>query len=247
MTFSAVLRSEWIKIRSVRAVVGSLLAVLLSTAAFSLLGSATIGHEEAGRRDFDPVLASFFGLNFGQIAAICFGATAVTSEYGSGAIRVSLTAVPRRGLFYAAKLAVVGALSCVVGLITGLTCWFAGQALIGGPGIGAADPTGLRAVVGCAAYLTLVTLFAAGLATVLRSGPAVMGILIPFLLLVSFVIGDVNRGAGFADFLPDRAGQQVLLQHPAGSLGPWSGLAVTAGWVAVALGAGWTVLRRRDA
>lgn len=100
--------------------------------------------------------------------------------------------------------------------------------------------------MGCALYLTLITLFAAGLAAVLRSGPAVMGILIPFLLLVSFVIGDVNHGAGLADFLPDRAGQQVLLQHSTGSLGPWSGLAVTAGWAAAAVGAGWAALCRRD-
>ncbi|WP_328375568.1 ABC transporter permease [Streptomyces sp. NBC_01020] len=246
MTFSAVLHAEWIKIRSVRALGGAILAVFFATVAFSLLGSATIGHEDAGKPGFDPVLTLFFGLNFGQIAAICFGATAVTSEYGSGAIRTSLIAVPRRGLFYAAKLSVIGGLACAVGLMTGLACFLGGQALIGAPGGGIGEPGGLRAAVGCALYLTLITLFAAGLAAVLRSGPAVMGILIPFLLLVSFVIGDVNHGAGLADFLPDRAGQQVLLQHSTGSLGPWSGLAVTAGWAAAAVGAGWAALCRRD-
>ncbi|MET9533335.1 ABC transporter permease [Streptomyces sp. NPDC006649] len=247
MTFSAVLHSEWIKIRSVRALGGALLAVFFATVSFSLLGSATMGHENAGKPGFDPVLTSFLGLNFGQIAAICFGATVITSEYGSGAIRTSLTAVPRRGLFYVAKLSVIAGLACAVGLVTGLACFLGGQGLIGLPGGGIGEPGGLRAAVGCALYLTLITLFAAGLATVVRNGPAVMGILIPFLLLVSFVIGDVNHGAGIADFLPDRAGQQVLLQHSSGSLGPWTGLAVTAGWVAVALSAGWMALHRRDA
>ncbi|WP_328316209.1 ABC transporter permease [Streptomyces sp. NBC_00388] len=247
MPFSAVIHSEWIKIRSVRSLIGPLFAVLVATVAFSLLGSATIGSEEAGRRGFDPLLASFFGLNFGQIAAIWFGATAVTAEYGTGAIRVSLTAVPRRGLFYSAKLAVVGTLSCAVGVVTGLTCVVACRALIGDSASGVTEVAELRAAVGCGLYLTLITLFAAGLATVFRSGPAVMGVLIPFLLLVSFVIGDLNQAAGFADFLPDRAGQQVLLLHPGGALGPWSGLAVAAGWVAVALGAGWLALCRRDA
>jgi hypothetical protein len=53
--------------------------------------------------------------------------------------------------------------------------------------------------------------------------------------------------ASVADFLPDHAGQQVLRQDPVGTLGPWTGLAVTAGWAAAALLAGWWALRRRDA
>ncbi|MFJ3710051.1 ABC transporter permease subunit [Streptomyces sp. NBC_01387] len=247
MSFPAVLHSEWIKIRSVRSLGGALLSVFLATVAFSLLGSATVGHENAGKPDFDPVLTSFFGLNFGQIAAICFGATVVAGEYRNGGVRLALTAVPRRGLYYAAKLTVIGALVLAVGLITSLTCFLVGQLLIGRAGIGIGDPGGLRSVVGCAFYLALIALFAAGLAAVLRSGLAVMGILIPFVLLVSFVIGDVSRSASLADFLPDRAGQQALLQNPSGQLGPWSGLAVMAGWVAAAVGAGWAALSRRDA
>jgi hypothetical protein len=89
-------------------------------------------------------------------------------------------------------------------------------------------------------------LFAAGLTTVLRSGMATLGILIPFILIVSFVVGDVASGA--AAYLPDRAGQLVVQQHPPGDgPGPWGGLAVTALWAAAALLAGWWFLRRRDA
>lgn len=109
------------------------------------------------------------------------------------------------------------------------------------------DPGTLRAVAGCGIYLALITLFAAGLAMLLRSGPAVMGILIPFLLMVSFVIGDVSQDASVVEFLPDRAGRQALLQESTGALGPWTGLGVLGLWVAAALWAGWESLRRRDA
>ncbi|CAM5656024.1 ABC transporter OS=Streptomyces aurantiogriseus OX=66870 GN=GCM10010251_50500 PE=4 SV=1 [Streptomyces aurantiogriseus] len=110
-------------------------------------------------------------------------------------------------------------------------------------GFGTAD--GLRAAVGCGIYLTLMSLLAAGLTAVLRSGVAALSILIPFLLIVSFVVGDMS--GGIADLLPDRAGQVVLHSTPDGALGPWTGLAVTALWTAAALAAGAWRIRRRDA
>ncbi len=62
---------------------------------------------------------------------------------------------------------------------------------------------------------------------------------------MSFVVGGVAEGV--AAYLPDRAGQQVLFQTPAGDVGPWTGLAVTALWAAAALLAGWRAVHRRDA
>ncbi|MEY7976069.1 ABC transporter permease, partial [Streptomyces pilosus] len=87
--------------------------------------------------------------------------------------------------------------------------------------------------------------FAAAPPPRLRCGVATLSVLIPFILVVSFVIGDAAGTA--ADFLPDRAGQAVLRRTPEGTLGPWTGLAVTALWTAAALLAGAWSLRRRDA
>jgi ABC-2 type transport system permease protein len=53
--------------------------------------------------------------------------------------------------------------------------------------------------------------------------------------------------AGVTDLLPDRAGQVVFHETWDGSLGPWTGLAVTALWTAAALLAGAWSVRRRDA
>ncbi|MFF7206027.1 ABC transporter permease [Streptomyces sp. NPDC008141] len=242
-----VLHAEWLKIRSLRSLCATLAAVFVATVAFSVLACATLDPQESARPDFDPLRTSFFGLEFGQIAAISFGALAVAGEYRSGAIRVSLTAVPRRGLFWASKLAVVGALSLGVGLLTSLTCFLAGQSSLGDRGLALTDPGALRAVIGCGIFLCLITLFSAGLAAVLRSAPAVMGLLIPFLLMLSFVVGDISEVGGAVEFLPDRAGRQILLQDATGTLGPWSGLGVLALWVGAALWAGGRSLARRDA
>lgn len=245
MSTTAVLHSEWIKIKSVRSVSGSLIAVFAATLAITVLTFATVGQAEADNADAELVFGAFYALNFGQIAAISFGATALSSEFLNGALRISLSAVPRRGLFYAAKMSVVGGLALAVGMITSFATFLVGQMFMGDYAIGLGEPGALRAAFGGGIYLTLMALLAAGLAALLRSAVAVLSLLIPFILIVSFVVGDI--AGGVAQYLPDRAGQLVLHQNPEGSLGPWAGLAVTAAWAGAALLAGWWAVRRRDA
>lgn len=74
-----------------------------------------------------------------------------------------------------------------------------------------------------------------------------LSLLVPLFLILPFLIVDVSRDSSAAEFLPDRAGQQILLQDPAGTLGPGSGMAVLAVWSALATAAGWWALRRRGA
>ncbi|MFI6946532.1 ABC transporter permease [Streptomyces sp. NPDC050422] len=245
MSTIAVLRSEWIKIRSVRSVVGSLTAVFVATMAVTVLSFATVGQAEADNTDADLVFGAFYALNFGQIAAISFGATAISSEYVNGALRMSLAAVPRRNLFYTVKMALIGATALAIGLVTSFSSFLVGQLFMGEYAVGLGEPGALRAAVGSGIYLALMTLLAAGLTFLFRSAVAVLSLLIPFILIVSFVVGDVAGGA--ADYLPDRAGQLVLHQHPEGGIDPWTGLAVTAAWAGASLLAGWWELRRRDA
>jgi ABC-2 type transport system permease protein len=236
MPFQPVLHAEWIKIRTLRSLVGSLCAVLLATAAFSALAAT-------GADGSDPLFSTFLGVSFGQIAAVAFGATAVSCEFRGGALRLTLSAVPDRRRWFAAKATAVALPVLAVGLATGLVTLVLSKVLFGTDGPTWAE--GLRGALGCGVYLTLMALFATGLAAVLRSGTATLGILIPFLLIVSFVIGDMSGSV--ADVLPDRAGQVVLHTSWDGPLGPWSGLAVTAAWAAAALLAGARSLRRRDA
>ncbi|MFD3927590.1 ABC transporter permease [Streptomyces sp. NPDC058614] len=240
MTFAPALRAEWIKIRTLRSLVGGLCGVLLATALFS----AIAGLDGEGE-DFDPLFSAFFGVSFGQIAAITFGAQAVSAEFQGGALRVSLAAVPDRLRWFAAKAVAIAIPALTVGLVTGVVSLAVGKAALGTKASGLTWSEELRGVVGCGIYLMLMALFAAGLTAVLRSGVATLSILIPFLLIVSFVVGTAS--AGVADFLPDKAGQVVFHETWDGVLGAWTGLAVTAAWTATALAAGAWSIRRRDA
>ncbi|OXS34400.1 ABC transporter permease [Streptomyces sp. XY006] len=241
MDHTPVLRSEWLKIRTLRSLAGALLALFAATTAFSAIAGAS----DTSDPGFDPLFTALTGVIPGQIAAVSFGATAVSAEFHPGALRLSLAAVPRRGRWFAAKAAVIAAAVFPVGLVTAAAALLAARAGLGTAAgrLDAAEQ--VRAVVGCAVYLTLMALCAAGVAALLRSGVAALSLLIPFLLVVSFVIGDATGTV--ADFLPDKAGQLVLHERPDGTLGPWSGLAVTALWAGAALLLGGWRLRRADA
>ncbi|MET9306516.1 ABC transporter permease [Streptomyces cellulosae] len=241
MPFAPVFRSEWLKIRTVRSLLATLFTLFAVTTAFSAL--ASLEPEDQGA---DPLFTALSGTALGQVAAVAFGSLAVSAEYREGAaVRLSLTAVPRRGLWFGAKTAAIAAVVLVVALVTSLAALFAGLAGLGDAADGPTTAESVRGVGGGAVYLTLMALFAAGLATLLRSGVATLSVLIPFILIVSFVVGDALGAV--ADFMPDRAGQAVLRAEPDGTLGPWTGLAVTACWTAAALLAGAWRLRRQDA
>jgi len=240
MAFAPVFHSEWIKIRTLRSQIASLATILVVTALFSALASSDTGGD-----DFDPLFSVFFGVSFGQIAAIAFGTAAVSAEFQGGALRLSLAAVPRRGRWFAAKATAIALPVLAVGLVTGVVTLLVGRAVLGDEADSLGWAEQVRGVVGCAVYLTLMALFAAGLTALLRSGAATLGILVPFLLIVSFVIGDMSNN--IADLLPDRAGQVALHDTWDGAMGPWTGLAVTALWTAAALAAGAWSVRRRDA
>lgn len=241
MGFAPVLHSEWLKIRTLRSLPGALLALFAATTAFSALA----GSDASSDAEFDPLFTALSGVLPGQIAAISFGAMAVSSEYHGRALRLTLAAAPQRGLWFAAKVTAIAVPALLVGLLTACTAYVVARAGLGPAANGVTTGEQVRGVLGCGVYLMLMALFSAGLTAVLRSGVATLSLMIPFILVVSFVIGDA--AGTVADFLPDKAGQIVLHQTYDGTLGPWSGLAVTALWTAAALLAGAWSVRRRDA
>jgi hypothetical protein len=245
MTILAVARSEWIKTRSLRSIPGALVAVFVVTVGFGALACIMVKESKVQSPGFDPLELSFSGVIFGQVAAISFGTLMMSQEFHHSALRVSLSAVPRRGVFYASKIAMTGGIALVVGLLSGFSTLLLGQALLGDAGIGIADTGALRAAIGSGIYLALMALFAAGLTALLRSGVAVLSLLIPLLLIVPFIFTDFASGIG--SYLPNRAGQLIIQQYPDDLIGPWTALVVTTLWACAALLAGWIAVSHRDA
>src|SRR4029453_3905847 len=100
----------------------------------------------------------------GQAAMVVLGALAMTSEFASGTIRATFAAIPRRDVAFGAKGAVVGP-----------------RALY--PHVSLVDPPALRAVLGTALFLTLLALFATGVAAIVRHTVAATTIVVGLVLV----------------------------------------------------------------
>jgi ABC-2 type transport system permease protein len=256
MAAAQVLRSEWTKIKSVNSTAFTLgLAVLVSVGLGMLISALTSNEFDkmstGDKLTFDPTFISFSGLTLGQLAMLVFGVLVVASEYSTGMIRTSLAAVPQRGTFLFSKILVAALLALVVALVISFASFFLGQLMLGDHGTDLGAPNVLRAVFGAAVYMTLMTMFSMGVASMLRSPMLSLGILMPFFFLVSPILGSVSATKKVAQYFPDQAGLKVMqvVDPPSDDApyGPWGGLVILLVWVAVALIVGYALLKKRDA
>ncbi len=252
-----VLNSELTKVRTVRSTRWALLAAVLVCVCLGYAVSLSLRVSfprlpAQQRHDWDPLYATFYSLTIGQLALVVFGATVAGGEYSSGTILPSLTAVPRRGQFYAAKLgsAALSTAGAAVVAVTGT--FFAAQWALGPHGTSAGGSGVLQAALGAFCYLILICTLSAGLATALRSQAMALVILLPLLLLDSQGLGNAPVLRSVVDYLPDQAGAVIMhLSGPAGTrfgrpYGPWAGMGIMVGWTFAAVGAGYLVLLGSD-
>jgi ABC-2 type transport system permease protein len=255
-TLLKVMHSEWTKLRSVRSTLWTILAffaVSLGLGSLIIWGNAN-DYSRHPVRDFDALGIALGGTVFlAVLAVVVLGAMTITSEYSTGGIRTSITAVPNRLRFWAAKVIVFGILALMLGLIGCVGSYFIAQPIYSSYGISTSlnDPGVARAVFGGAAYVALCGLFGMGLGFVLRNSPGAIATGIGLLLvlpLLSFLLpGTV--GHTIARYLTSNAGTQIatINQGSGNHLGPWVGFGVFAIWVVVPLVAGAFLLKRRDA
>jgi ABC-2 type transport system permease protein len=252
---AGVARSEWTKIRSLRSTFWTFAVTAgLTIGLGSLFALGITSTTEPFPAGFDAAGFSFNGILLAQLAIGVLGVLIITTEYSSGMIRTTLTAVPQRGLVLAVKAAVFGAVTFVVSAATAFVTFFACQTLLSRGavkyGVSLSSPHALRIVIGAALYLTACALLGVALGALLRSTAAAITALATVLfilpIMMSFLPVSWHRDA-ITQWLPANAGVQILhkVAEPL-QFGPWTGLAVFAGWVAVAFVAALFLLRRRD-
>ena len=131
------LRSEWTKLSTLRATrVQLALAVVLSPA-LSALVALLVGLTHSDWKpqdlaDFEPISFSLVGSLVGGIVFAVLGVRAITAEYSSGMIRLSLTATPRRERLLAAKAAVLALVTLAAGTVMTVGMFLVAQAILSG-------------------------------------------------------------------------------------------------------------------
>jgi ABC-2 type transport system permease protein len=242
--FSRVARMEWVKLASLRSTWWTLAVTI---AAANGIAVAVGAQSKAHTADLTNNILG--GVAPGLLLTGVLGVLVMTSEYSSGLIRSTLAAAPKRPLVLAAKAAVFGTVSLVVGEIASFSAFLVGRSslpsTITSPAL--SHPSVLRAVVLAGAGYCLIGLIGVGLGAIIRHTPAAIAVLVGGVYVAGTVLVGLSKSAGSYGPVSIVANSLTTTKRLAHALSPWAGLSMLCLYAALALGIGGWLLVRRDA
>jgi ABC-type transport system involved in multi-copper enzyme maturation permease subunit len=258
VTQARVMRSEWMKFRSLRSTLYTLLAAVALTIGIGALFSGVTASQyhtfsAADKATFSPISTSLTGISFAVVAFGVLGVLLMSGEYSTGMIRSSLTAVPRRLPVLWGKLAVFAGAIFSVSLVTSFISFFVGQALLSSHHLSVAitAPDALRSVIGAALYVTVAGMIGVALGGLLRNTAAGISTFAAAFFVIPPLTGLLPASVSdhLSQYLPSNAGEALWggTRGVTNVLSPWTGFAVLCGYAVILIaGAAWR-LRRADA
>jgi ABC-2 type transport system permease protein len=254
------LHAEWTKLRTVASTGWLLLGTAVLTVAVGTAADAAATCPTGGCQA-DPAKLSLTGVQAGQAIVAVIAVLAISNEYSTGMIRVTLTAMPRRLAVLAAKAALIAGLVLAAATVGVLASVLAGRLILPGHGFTAAygypplslgDGPVLRAACGSVLYLALIALLSLGVATAVRETAVAIGLVLGLLYvfpIVTSVITNQHWQRHLEQIGPMTAGLYIQATTDLRSLPltPWQGLGVLALWAVGALLVGGLLLCLRDA
>lgn len=250
-----VLASEWTKLRSLRSnrwTVG--IAAIVTLVLTAVVAESFAAAPGTGRHavEVDRAATSFLAFaEYTVLPVLVLSVLVFTSEYGSGLIRTTFTAVPGRRAVLAAKAAVTGAAALVIGEALAFACFFLTQAILTGKhgGLSLASPGALRAVLAAGFTLAASAVVGVGVGAAIRhtAGGIAAAITAIYLLAVLCQALPAPWNVRLGRFtMPFAAYAEVTAHPPAGLFSPGLSLLILIAWPAAALLAAAVVLTRRD-
>lgn len=271
VNFLRILKSEWIKVTTVPSTVILLSITLVVMIGLSALFAWSMATSQASAESFtssDPEIAAQLaatdyselaltapsaGILFGQLLIASLAVVLIASEWGTGMIRSTMVAVPKRTSALLAKNLIIAAIAFVVGAGAAFISYFVAQPLLAAEDIDFAITTDgiLLSIVNTGSVLALMAVIAMSIGTLLRNtaGGVVtaIGLLMVLPILVQIFSGLADWIPDAARFLPSSAGEQMVAVTIAeDALNQWQGALVLGGWAVVLLVISLIVTKKRD-
>ena len=206
-----VLRSEWIKLRTVR--MNAVLAVIATAfpVVVAVLTAVFANPDTFEARDLVGLVTGtsvVTGLLLGVI-----GAAGITGEFGFGTIRPTFAATPRRWRVIVAKAIITVVVALVVEAVVVIVSYNAAAAIFRSRDatidLSTAGEGALAAMIGIVLFAGIVSLLGYALGLLVRNTPAAVSILILWPLLVDNIVAVILIQAGVDDagkWMPYSAG-----------------------------------------
>ena len=247
----AALRSEWIKLRSLRSTPGLLGAVVIIGVLLSWILATFVKTDPDTHLPFTIGETFVFSTWLTMVLAIVMGTLSFASEVQHGTLATAVTTQPARWVIVAAKAVVGSGLGLVMGVL-GMAAGFGGAVL---GGLEAGDTSGSLATAGWGLLLTaLAPMLGLGIGMIIRhSAGAVTGVLVWALVIENLIKSFAP--ASFTRLMPFSAAAGLLGIKTAGDNAETLAAALTrvqdafvfSGYIAVAIAIGTALLYRKEA
>ncbi|MEY3566699.1 MAG: hypothetical protein RLZ19_713 [Actinomycetota bacterium] len=247
----ATIRSEWIKLRTVRSNVTTAVVAVLIPLAISLLSVTFMGEN-----NIDSGTLPGFIVGSGSVAVLLIGVLGVlcvTQEYSQGTIRLTLAATPSRPRVYLAKAVVVALLGAALTGLVVLIGNVVGSAIIDARDVPALDsnPDAAPAFLAMILMGAVVAVLGMAIGALTRNPPSAITTLVLWPLLVEGIVGGLLSLAfddDVARWMPFQSGlNSMFLELPEDGFGRWGSLGYFAAWVLFVSLIAERSLKRRDA
>jgi ABC-2 type transport system permease protein len=253
VTAGGVLRSEWLKLVTVRSTYWTTAVALLLALATALLLGLAFRESSPGTGGRFALVGATGSLSFVALVVGVLGVLSIGGEYATLQIRSSYTAVPHRWPALVAKAVVVGLWSFVTGLVVTFGSFAIIAAFFGGKGIAVPfDGDTVGALIGGAFYLAIIAVFAVGLGALVRASAAGITILSGLLFVVPIVLALIGAlvqakwATTASDYLLSSAGGVLFAPKGTGAIELWAALLTLAVWLAVVWVPALLLTMRRD-
>jgi ABC-2 type transport system permease protein len=262
LTSGGVLTSEWVKFRTLRSTWWTVGTTVVVMVLFSIMMAASLNFaatqpERAGELgDVSTVQAIVLGYIFAQLALAVLGALSVTTEYSTGMVRSTFSAVPTRLPALWAKSAIIAVVTFVVAVVGLAASYLVTAPMLSGndlvPDLG--DHVVQRVLLACAGYLTLVAIIGVSVATIVRHSAGAIFTLAAVLFVVPMITEFISQDwvQDIVRFLPMNLGTAMMAVTEADAgrvdvLAPGAAAIAMVVWTAVPLTAAAILVKRRDA
>lgn len=237
LSFLGVLRSEWLKMRSLRSqqVLFIITVVLILGLAMLLApvfneqlaqyekdvstsqivnGQSVNGSEIIDQMKSASYTIGVVGASLGGIILSSMATVFIASEYATGAMQTSQLAVPRRSLLYSAKALVVTVVAFVVGTLSGILAFFLGQMILTEKLRVSFDGEVLRITLLLGLYLVVLAWMGFGFGALLRNSAGAIVLTVVLLFVVTIVLSFFRSAEWASDvskYLPVHLGENMLV------------------------------------
>lgn len=259
LSFVRLVRSELIKLASLRspwwsifvvAVLSIGMSLLIAFALTSIPGAPTDGTSDLA---LQVVLAP---ISFTVLLAVIIGSIQVTGEYSTGMMRSTLTAAPGRIASLLAKTVVIAVFVFVSTFVIFVLAALATAPIVAGAGAGidVADiGSWLPGLAAGAFTMAIIAVIGVAAGYILRNGPGAIALGVGIVFVLPLVPAFFPSSPGWewihdiARYLPTNAGQALMFPGGEGALEPAIAALTLIAWAVIGLGAGAAILRSRDA